>query len=396
MKKSKIALKPYLDTIQGYCRSHSKAELTEAIIHLAKGVSTVDRVELLEKIESCLPGIKSKPIDDAGPVEKILNDVKALKESIEERIKSIEDGTFWDHPDTWDSDGYYDEGPEFVGEDQFDELASFFYEAGDMFLHDRLAESRKVYSALFELIREIEAVTDAFLSDKIDIREERARYCRCVYETAKKKDRLDTFAEAMEIDATNPYYPDDYNGNYPLLQDVIDAKSGEMADLDVFFPKWKKRLGRMGTDSRPAVLLLETVYRLDGISGVAKLARKWKNRQPQGYIFWLDALKRENDQQGMIKTGREGLKAIGKGRPRERVAQFLIDAAEKRKDAKNLLLGKRERFFSRPSDQNLLALINESARQDKRKRELEKTIVFFQASTPEDSHDEKTLYPAVA
>jgi len=40
MKKSKIALKPYLDTVVGYCDTLSNEELTDIIIRLAKDVST--------------------------------------------------------------------------------------------------------------------------------------------------------------------------------------------------------------------------------------------------------------------------------------------------------------------------------------------------------------------
>jgi len=41
MKKPKIALKPYLDTISGYCDTLSNEELTNIIIGLAKDVSTM-------------------------------------------------------------------------------------------------------------------------------------------------------------------------------------------------------------------------------------------------------------------------------------------------------------------------------------------------------------------
>jgi len=52
IKKSKIALKPYLDSIFGYCDTLSKEELTKIIIGLAKEVSTSGRVAFLEKFES--------------------------------------------------------------------------------------------------------------------------------------------------------------------------------------------------------------------------------------------------------------------------------------------------------------------------------------------------------
>jgi len=199
MKKSKIALKPYLDTIDRYCDTLSNEELTDIIIHLAKGVSTLGRVQFLEKIESCLPGQKSAMAPEADPVEQILNDIEALKESIEERINSIEHGDYWDDPDDWRDDGYYDEEPDYVSENQLEDLESVFDVAENLFLDDRLEDVRKVYEALFMLTNYIKENVYFSLGHEIDIREARARYCRCVYETSDADKRLDEFAAVMEI-----------------------------------------------------------------------------------------------------------------------------------------------------------------------------------------------------
>jgi hypothetical protein len=390
MKKPKIALKPYLDTIAGYCDTLSNEELTNIIIGLAKDVSTSGRVEFLEKIQTCLPDTSVVPAPYTNSVEEIIDDIQALKESIEERISSIEDGSYWDSTDVWNNEGYYDDEPDSIGEDQIDELESFFRDAESLFLADRLKDARKVYGALFDLIDEVEEEPYYSPGFELDIREARARYCRCVYQTTGGDKRLDEFVAAMEIDVFSPYNQNDYNEDYPMLQDVIDAKPGEMQDLEAFLPAWKKALGQRGTKARSAVLLLEAVNRLEGISGVSRLARKWKNSQPQGYIFWLNILKNENDNQGMIKVSKEGLKALMEGKARERVAEFLIDAATNLIDSQHLLLGKRERFFSQISDQNLLDLVNEAIRQNVRGKELDRVIRFFK--TRKSIDDEKKYY----
>ena len=125
MKKAKIALKPYLDTIAGYCSTLSNQELIEIIINLAKDVSTSDRAKFLEKIESSLPDRRPAAVPEADPVEQILDDIGALKENIEERINSIEDGSYWDDPDDWQDDRYYDEEPDYISQDQVEDLGSF-------------------------------------------------------------------------------------------------------------------------------------------------------------------------------------------------------------------------------------------------------------------------------
>jgi len=280
MKKSKIALKHYLDKIAEYCDTLSNEELTDIIIHLAKDVSILGRVQFLEKIESCLLGQKSAMAPETDPVEQILNDIEALKESIEERINSIGHGDYWDDPDDWRDDGYYDEEPDYVIEDQLEDLESVFAVAENLFLYDRLEDARKVYEALFMLTNHIKGNAYFSLGHEIDIRKARARYCRCVYETSDADKRLDEFAAAMEVGIFYSYNENDYDEDYPMIQDVIDARPGEMQDLESFLPAWKKVLTVNGTKGRPAVLLLETVNFLEGISGVSRMARKWKNSQP--------------------------------------------------------------------------------------------------------------------
>jgi hypothetical protein len=328
---------------------------------------------------------------DTESVDQILDAIEALKESIQERIESIEDGSYWDEIDDWRNVGYDDEEPDYISDDDAGELESFFDDADSLFLEDDLEDARKVYGALFDLIYEIQE--EAYFSPgyEVDLREARARYCRCVYETADAGKRLAEFVAAMEIDVFSPYNQNDYNEDYPMLQDVIDAKPGEMQDLEAFLPAWKKALSQRGTKARSAVLFLEAVNRLEGISGVSKLARKWKNSQPQGYLFWLNILKNENDHQGMIKVSKEGLKALKKGKSRERVAEFLIDAATNLNDGQQLLLGKRERFFSHMNDQNLLDLTEEALKQNAREKELDRVIQFFKACKSIDD-DQKSLY----
>lgn len=390
MTKSKIALKPYLDIIAGDCSSLSNEELTDVILSLAKGIPTSGRVDFLENLHSYLPGRQSAVLPERDSVEQILLAIEALRENIEERISSIEDGSYWDEPDLWGDDGYYDEEPDYVSEEQNEELGSFFGDAESLFLDDRIEDARKVYGALFNLIADIREEAYFSFGDEIDLREARARYCRCVYETSDTDKRLEEFIEAMEVDASSPYDEKAYAENFPLMQDVIDSKPGNMEDLESFLRTWKKALTERGIRGRPASLLLEVVNRLEGVNGVSTLAKKWKNSQPQGYLFWLNILKKKNDQRGIISVSTEGLNALEEGKSREYVAEFMIDAAKKLNDPEHILLGKRERFFSDVSDQNLLELVDEAIKQNSRDEELNKVIRFFM--TRNSLNEEKDLY----
>jgi hypothetical protein len=389
MKKSKIALKPYLDTLVDHCSRLSNDELKDIIIGLAKDVPTSGRVQFLEKVEAFLPGGKPAVRSRPEPMEQILEDIEALKESIEERVEAIEDGSYWDDPDDWDYDSY-DEEPDHISDVQNEELGSFFEMAENLFLDDRLEDARKVYQALFGLLRYIDDYSYVSLGPENDVREARARYCRCVFETSDPKKRLNEFASAMEIDATDRYHGNTYDEDYPLLKDVIDSKTGEMTDLASFMRTWKTWLSKQGTEARAAMLLLEATNHLKGIEGVSKLARKWKSSQPRGYLFWLSLLKQENDLKNVIRVSKEGLKAIEDGGFRERIAEFIISAAEKLQDPKQLLLGKRERFISRANDRNLLDLVDEAKKQNARDKELDAVIKFFKAQKMDP--ERKILY----
>ena len=213
MKKSKIALKPYLDTISRHCNMLSNEALINIIISLAKDVPTSNRVQFLGKIEASLPGRKSAAVPAIEAVEQILDDIEALQESIEERIKSIEDGSYWDDPEDWGHDRYHDEEPDYISEDQPNELVSFFGDAEKLFMEDKLEDARKVYKALFQLIGYIKKHTYFSFGHEIDIREARARYCRCAYETCDTDKRLDEFAAAMEIDLSVPYHEKEISGS---------------------------------------------------------------------------------------------------------------------------------------------------------------------------------------
>lgn len=69
----------------------------------------------------------------------------------------------------------------------------------------------------------------------------------------------------------------------------------------------------------------------------------------------------------------------------------MIDAAGKLNDAERVLLGKRERFFSHTSDQNLLDLVDEAIKQKARDEELDRVIHFFKSSKSM-GNNQKTLY----
>ena len=386
----KLALKPYLETVREYCRGLSKEELIETLIELAQDEPVAKRADFLDRIRAFAPkSTVGRERTGKDFSESLLQQIEALGEDIEERIESIENGDYLDDRDHW-GESYDEDAPEYVSPEQIEELENLFLETGGIFLDGRLEIACRLYRALFDLLDEKTEILGYLSVASTDFREERARYCRCVYETAHRKHRLESFLDAMKIDARVNCHRFDLSAEqYPMLQDVIDAKPGELADRETFLPAWEERLGFCPGD-RAAILRLEAMEKVRGIAGVSKLAREWMSAQPRGYLFWIQTLEKKKDWQGMLDACKEALDALPRGRFREQAAEYLTISASHLDRKECVMQGKRERFLSLPCEGNLLELIGEAEIQGVRLQELESAIAsidkFDEDHSPGDLH----------
>lgn len=97
--KHNLALRPYLETIENYCRPLPKEELLRILLALAGEVAEGGREAYLARVAGLLPGAAKKKGEKKGEVGALLDQIKELGQEIKERIASIEDGTFWDDDD---------------------------------------------------------------------------------------------------------------------------------------------------------------------------------------------------------------------------------------------------------------------------------------------------------
>lgn len=134
--------------------------------------------------------------------------------------------------------------------------------------------------------------------------------------------------------------------------------------------------------------MTEAVYYLEGFDGIGKLARKWGDIQPHGYLFWLNRLEQENRLTDMVEVSKEALNVLKPGAAREKVSNFLIVAGKESGDMDNVLEGKQEKFISHPCDENLLDLHNTAVKQDKKNESLAKILAYF--TEQEGMSDDKT------
>jgi hypothetical protein len=323
--------------------------------------------------------------------ERIFDEIQALKEDIEERIESLEDGSYWDTIDY--GDGYYDDEPDYVSEEQIDELLVFFDEANGCFLGGHLEMAKDIYQMLFEMIEENEnlMLDVPRKTETFDLREARARYARCVYDLSTKKDRTEAMVDALNLNASiNDRILDLDNESYPMLQDVIDAGTGTLEDWDAFLKQWQAALKKSATH-RAAMLQLEAVGFLKGTSGVADLARRWGKNKPRGVLYWIHRLIENEEWQPAADACLETLEMLPGGTFREQAAGYLVEAGGHLEHKEYLLTGKRERLLSSPDEANFLTFIDEANQQNVRKRELDDLKPVF-AKEKLSQYGEDTLY----
>ena len=382
-----LALKPYLEAVEAHCRQLSGEQLVELVLSLARNESTSGRVHFLEKLKILSPAGSIVIKQAQQDLESLLEDVEALKESIMERIRIIENGDYG-ALDDWDwEDARYDDEPEMISEMQLDDLSAMFDEAGGLFLNEEFLDAKYLYQALFDLLKELDESDYVMPDPDVELREARARYARCVYETSDEGRLLNEFAEAMDIGAYDRYGLRKIGDTYPSLQDVMDAGEKEMQGLRAFLPVWENFLEGQGIKDRPAGLLAESVYFTKGFAGVGELARKWGAAQPYGYLYWLDRLRQDNCWDEIQTIAKEALTVLEAGHSREKVSDFLAEAGRMTNEPAVTLDGRLEKFYSRPCHANLIYLLAEAVGQDQRETTLVKIIDFYARKIELDDND---------
>lgn len=351
----------------------------QCILALAEQVEPQNRQVFLDNFRSTIPGEEPREVAVPTTGESfLLGEIEELREEVEARIESIQDGTFWDDYDDDDwHDPYSDEDPDLLNDEQSAALAGFFHEAGLRFIHGGRAAAEEIYSVLFALIDEVDA--DGSLPDiNVDLREARARYARCIYETSNPDIRIPAMLQVMYTDLQRYRLAGYHLHNLPLLQDVIDASPGDLAEFDSFLTSWQTALSREDFgNARIADLLLEATFFQGGVGAVGELARTWREKQPRGYLYWLHQLEREERWAELRDGAGEAIAALPNEKDLYKAADFLITAGRKLGEDRTILAGNRQRFHAIPNDGSLLALVVEAGRQQVRAAELAEVCDFF-------------------
>ncbi len=392
MNSKQPALRPYLEKIKSHCLPLDKESLIQLILSLAKEVKSRKRDDYSKHILSFLPKNQKKS-SNGTQTKELLDQISELKQEIEMRIKSINDGTFWDNPDNeeeWDDSYYLDEDPDLLNEFQAEALAEYFDTADRFFLNGQLDSSHKIYDALFALISESEEYGYSLSAFDIDLSEARSRLGRCIYEIMPDEERVEPLLRMMLENHPENIFDVFPSSGATFLVDIINAATGDLDNFDSFLTSWQTALtGYNYKESRVADLLLEATFLQKGIDAVGQLACKWQNKQPRAYLYWLQELANKKSWKKVREISGQACDIFPANHYREQAAYFHTQAGKQLQNDETILTGYREQFRSRPDISRLLNLVAEAHRQHLRDKELHDICTFL--STETDGNNNKNL-----
>ena len=125
-----------------------------------------------------------------------------------------------------------------------------------------------------------------------------AQYVASVYMTTPLRNRSDAILRAIaQVEGVGTL-------SSPV-KDMEDVTAGALPDLGVFLPLWVKRLQRFRPskdewETEHERWLREAVFRVDGVNGLERIARK--TRRPQACLAWYEALADQGDWPAALKA----------------------------------------------------------------------------------------------
>jgi hypothetical protein len=174
--------------------------------------------------------------------------------------------------------------------------------ASKAFLAGDHASARAVFEAILPPIASVDIdlgqheLVEEVLG--VDTRACVAQYVTSVYTTTPLRNRADAMVRAI----------DQLHGVGTLsspIKDMEDVSAGVLPDLGAFLPLWVKRLERLCPfkdewETEHERWLREAVFRVDGVDGLERIARKTK--RPQACVAWYEALAEQGNWTAALKA----------------------------------------------------------------------------------------------
>ena len=199
-----------------------------------------------------------------------------------------------------------------VGYADANDVDDYLRQGAKAFLAGEPATARRVFETLLPPIADVDIdlgqheLVDEVLA--VNIQEVAAQYLASVYVTTPLAHRAAAISNAIDtIEGISSFWE-------PIAQ-MESVSTGPLPDVDAFLPRWVEQLRR-----EPAPIgewerardrwLREAVLRLEGISGLERLARRTK--QPEALRAWCDALVDREDWRSALAAYDDAADLVGK------------------------------------------------------------------------------------
>ncbi len=194
------------------------------------------------------------------------------------------------------------------------------------------------------------------------MKEAAARYLRAVGESGQRDDRPDRLRRAASLlgralmgDSVSYAAVEGARVAAPaertmLLEDWVSALAPLVETDDHYYGDWAHRL------------LLEVVEQLEGLPGLAKLARSGGPRAGRNFLAWFDSAQRQDDDAMALIAAEEGLRILGRTAERAALAERVAVMTHRAGRFADAVTARVEAWNSMPSLDRLLKVV-EAARQ---------------------------------
>ena len=352
-RRTTLPLGRFLAAIEDRIATMPAGELREVVLAFAESVEASERPVFLQRFGA-------KPARPVEPIDALLADVELLEEEAE---STGEPG--WDDYDDYHDRYGWSSDDEFREPDWTSNLVELLRRTGAVFLKGDPSAAAQAYERLFTVAEGAMEYGWSVAADPDDtdvMKEAAARYLRAVGESDERDDRPDRLRRAASLlgraligDAVSYAAVEGARVAAPaerekLLEDWVSALAPLAQKDDHYYGDWAHRL------------LLEVVEQLEGLPGLAKLARGGGQRAGRTFLAWFDAARRQGDDPMALIAGKEGLRSLRFGAERAALAErmaLMADGAEQFEDA---VAARVEAWDSVPSLDRLLKVVRSARR----------------------------------
>ena len=361
----KLYLKEFIEKLKLRLDSYSFDELKSIILEYAECLPPADRQSFLDIF------IPSKKTTTQKTIKTDKDYFIREIEAFEKRAEDYEftNGWGWDHnygdERSWGDDSWAPEVDGLFGR------VDDFYEAGDYQF------ARRAYKLLLDIFytgTEEGQFSGYEHEDMIDtdIHESTLKYFRCLYLTEKMTSRPTVIYNAAT-------WASCYTYNFSL-QGMMNVSLEDLPDWERFGELWTDFLKQQKSNNVVDRLLREAVRLFEGTRGLEMLATQKGHEFPGAFVDWLEALKKEGNNNEVLRAASLGLEKLPETLLiRAKIADYLHYAAVKLKREDLVLMSLIEALYAFPSLSRLLDLLDISENIDQRVDFINEALTRFNA-----------------